>query len=260
MKRIIYSVYTSIIQEHVSSSDYKKSQFEKYKKHLEKSQKDYALLCNADYDLEITTETNYDNIQFDKIKKLEYFSQYYDEVLYLDFDVVPITKINMFDHFNFNSICSFSIDRTPEPQVMRWALEGNGFDGMNMYIKTCAKNAMLLLDEVVGSSTLINTGVIGGNKQSIEKLDFNNRFDEIISVLEQAKTDTLYPEEISKLWKPNNEVFVSYLVERFDIAFTNIGLPWNFLLDAYHPKPSPAAHMLHHVNKQFELSFNVHMD
>tara|TARA_B100001093_G_C26534403_1_gene887431 strand:- start:10 stop:783 length:774 start_codon:yes stop_codon:yes gene_type:complete len=257
MKRIIYSVYTSVIQEHKSSTDYKKTQFKKYKKQLEKSQKDYASLCKADYILEETSETNYDNIQFDKIKKLDYYSQYYDEILYLDFDVVPITKVNIFDYFDFNNICSYALDRTPDSQVMRWAIEADGFDGMNMYIKTCAKNAMLLLDGINGSNNIINTGVIGGNKESIAKLDFSNNIDKMICTLEEARNDTLYPIEINRIWKPNNEVFVTYLIERYSLPYTNIGIQWNFIIDKLCPKPSAAAHMWHHVNKEFELSFNV---
>jgi len=99
MKRIIYSIYTSTVDPHKSSTDYKKAQFEKYKHCLEKTHKDYAYMCNADYDLEITPETDYDKIQFDKIKKLQYLIKYYDEVLYLDFDVVPTTNKNIFDYF-----------------------------------------------------------------------------------------------------------------------------------------------------------------
>ena len=260
MKRIIYSIYTSTVDPHKSSTDYKKMQFEKYKYKLEKSQRDYASLCNADYDLEITTETNYDIIQFNKIKKLEHFAQYYDEVLYLDFDVVPVTKINIFEHFDFNTICAFAIDRTPPKKHFQWALENDAFDDMNMYCKTCAKNAMLLLDDIMGNPLVINTGVIGGNKNAINLLSFTNRFKMMVNKLYEAKDDNLYPNEINKVWKPNNEIFVSYLIEKFNIPFTNIQLQWNFLIDKISPVPSPGAHMWHHVNKEFELSFNVHME
>lgn len=255
MKRIIYSIYTSTVDPHKSSTDYKKAQFEKYKHCLEKAHKDYAYMCNADYDLEMTSETNYDLMQFDKIKKLQYLTKYYDEVLYLDFDVVPTTNKNIFDHFDFSKICSYGLERKPDKEIMMWALKEDTFDGMNMFVKTCAKNAMLLLDGINGSNNIINTGVIGGNKESIEKLNFINKFDEMVSILEEAKEDNLYPTEINRLWKPNNEMFVTYLIERFDVPYTNIGLQWNFILDKLCPKPSAAAHMLHHVNKEFEISF-----
>lgn len=260
MKRIVYSIYTSQVDQHKSSTDYKKSQFEKYKDQLEKSQKDYASFCGADYVLEITKETNYDIIQFEKIKKLEYFSEYYDEVLYLDFDVVPITDKNMFDEFDFNKICGFAIDRTPERKALMWGIKNDSFDVMNMYSKTCAKNAMLLLDDIKGSPTIINTGVVSGNKESIKLLGFSEHFEMMLEKIDEAIEDNLYPYEINRTWKPNNEVFITYLIERFNIPFTNIGLQWNFLIDKLCPVPSAGAHMWHHVNKEFELSFNDNLE
>jgi len=51
VKRIIYSIYTNTVNNHSSVNDFKKSQFEKYKKQIKKSQEDYAKLCDADYKL-----------------------------------------------------------------------------------------------------------------------------------------------------------------------------------------------------------------
>ena len=64
MKRIIYSIYTNTVNNHSSVNDFKKSQFEKYKKQIKKSQEDYAKLCDADYKLYKTRIVDYDKIQF----------------------------------------------------------------------------------------------------------------------------------------------------------------------------------------------------
>ena len=69
------------------------------------------------------------------------------------------------------------------------------------------------------------------------------------------KEDNIYPEAISENWFPNNEAFISYLVEKNSVPFTNIGLQWNFILDKFCPKITAACHFVHHVNKEFELSF-----
>ena len=255
MKRIIFSIYTNTVENHTSATDFKKSQFEKYKGELEESQKQYALLCGADYDLHLTNEKQYDTIQFDKLRRMEYFTQFYDEVVFLDFDVVPTTTKNIFDHFDLNNICAYAIDRTPDKDALMWALKRGSFDTMNMYAKTCAKNAMLLLDDINGTSSIINTGVVGGNKRSIELLNFSYYFEMMNSKISEAISDNLYPVEISRNWKRNNEVYITYLIERFNIPFTNIGLQWNLLIDKLCPTPTAAAYMWHHVNKEFELSY-----
>ena len=64
MSRIIYSLYSENVGEHMSSTDYKKNQFKKYKLHLETKQLEYATKVSADYKLYIIKETDYDKIQF----------------------------------------------------------------------------------------------------------------------------------------------------------------------------------------------------
>jgi hypothetical protein len=256
MKRIVYSIFTDQLDPgHKSSSDFKLSQFKKYKTQLEKTQRDYATHCGAEYKLFETTTTAYDNIQFEKLFLLEELTKDYDEVLYLDFDIVPITKLNFFDEWDLNSICAYNIERNPEHSKLAKSLRYDNFDAMNIYCKTCAKNAMLDLDGITGSGGIINTGVVGGNKESIAKLNFGSRLAEIKNTLKEAIDDNLYPEEINKHWKDNNEIFITYLIERYDVPFINIGLPWNFLLDNYHPEVSSAGYFLHHVRKEFNLSF-----
>ena len=255
MKRIIYSIYTNTVNNHSSVNDFKKSQFEKYKKQIKKSQEDYAKWCNADYKLYKTRIVDYDKIQFEKILLFEKLSKEYDEVLYFDFDVVPQTRLNIFNEFDLNTICAYSLNRFVVEKNIRKKLINDAFDRMNMWIKTCCKSAMLLLDDIQGSQLLMNTGVLLGNRNSISKLKFSERLNKLNKKYNDAVKDNLYPEEINKWWKPNNEVYMSYLIERYNIPFTNIGLQWNFMLDDYSPKPSSAAHVLHHIRKEFELSF-----
>ena len=52
MKRIIFSIFSdSVEKSHQSTGEYKTSQFIKYKDLLVQSQKEYALLCGADYEI-----------------------------------------------------------------------------------------------------------------------------------------------------------------------------------------------------------------
>ena len=128
---------------------------------------------------------------------------------------------------------------------------------MNMFAKTCAKNAMLLLDNITGNSLCINTGVVACNKDIAYEIQFKERLKGLHDLLDEAKEDNVYPQEISNAWYYNNEVYLSYLIERFNIPYINIGMPWNFMLDDYYGTPSPAAHLVHHVNKEFEISFDA---
>ena len=114
---------------------------------------------------------------------------------------------------------------------------------------------MLLLEDINSNNYIFNTGVFAGNKNSIKELDFINRLKECNSVFKEAKQDNLYPEEINKWWKPNNEVYVSYIVEKYDVPYNDIGLPWNFIIDNWNPDPSAGAYLLHHIRKEFDATF-----
>lgn len=256
MKRIIYSIYTNNIDPHKSSNDFKRSQFEKWKDNIENNQKEYALLCGADYELHTTQTTSYDNIQFEKLLLLEYYSKDYDEILYLDFDVVCHTAVNFFEFHNMNQLLAHGLDRTPREHELKKILKkGRQAHEQNIYVKTCAKNAMLSLEGINGNNTLINTGVIGCNKDISFQLNLSSRINRLHNLLEEAKQDNIYPLEISKSFFHNNEVYISFLIEKYNIPYSNIGMPWNFMLDGYCSKPSAAAHFVHHVNKEFEISF-----
>ena len=253
MKRIVYSIYTNEVNEHTSTNDFKKSQFKKYKEKIIKSQKDYANLCNADYKLFNTEITNYDNIQFEKIFLLENLCEEYDEILYLDCDVIPQTEKIIFNEFDLNTICGYFIKRIINIRELPKKYE---YSPLNIFTKMCCKRAMLLIDDIHSDNSLLNTGILLANKDSIKKLKFKERFENTNKAYKEALNDNLYSEDISKCWKPNNEVYMSYLIERYNIPYTNIGIQWNFMLDEECPEPTAGAHMLHHVNKEFQLSYS----
>jgi len=253
VKRIVYSIYTNEVDEHTSTNDFKKSQFKKYKEKIIKSQRDYANLCNADYKLFNTKITNYDNIQFEKIFLLEKLCKEYDEILYLDFDVIPHTNKIVFNEFDLNTICGYFIKRIINIRNLPKKYE---YGPLNIFTKICCKQAMLLIDDITSDNSILNTGVLLANKNCIKKLKFKERFKKINETYKEALKDNLYPEEISSCWKPNNEIYMNYLIEKYNIPYTDIGIQWNFMLDEECPEPTAGAHMLHHINKEFELSYS----
>ena len=245
------------MEEHKSANAHKRSQFAKYKDQIINAQGEYANKIDADYRVVDPQSDQYNEIQFIKLYKLDEFADEYEEVLYLDFDVVPNTIVNFFTAFDLNTICAYSFGRTQNKKQLIEAALWDQFDPMNVYIKTSCKNAMLLLHDIIGNNELINTGVVGGNSKVIKELSFKKNMSEMQRAFVEACSDNIYPDNIHSHWFPNNEVFISYLIEKNNISFTNIGLPWNFILDKFAPNYSAAAHFIHHVNKEFELSFET---
>ena len=252
MKRIIFSVWSDLNDNHPSATEEKVASFNLYKDKLIEKQKDYALLCDANYEIFTPTEDNYVDVQFYKIFQTENLLNQYDEVLYLDLDVIPKTNKIIFDAFDLDKV---SVYQMPIG-VTKWLnsnLTYNLCDSMNKYYKLCCKNAMLLLNDVYGNDTVANTGVFLLNKKSSEYLKFSERLPEVQKQFFEAIEDNLYPEEISSCWVKNNEVFLSYIIERYSVPSNDIGQPWNYILDHYIKYPTDACHFQHQVNKEFQL-------
>ena len=259
LKNIIFSIWSDLTEEHMSVNDYKKKSFETYKSKLIELQKNYAYYCKADYEIFKPKSTDYVNVQFDKIFKLEELCKYYQNVVYFDLDIIPKTEYNIFDSFDFNNICVYDYtvkinNRKIMEDISNHIKKRAHIPAMNRYSKVCAKNAMLLINDIVGNENIVNTGVICGNAKSIDDLKFTDRMNEMNKTLNEAIKDNLYPDEMSRAWVKNNEVYFSYLLEKYKIKFNNIGLQWNYILDDLVRKPTAAAHLIHQVNKDFHVS------
>ena len=195
MSRIIFSIYTSNIDtDHTSTNAYKRNQFEVYNDMIWTAQKEYANLCGADYTCVTASHSTFDDIQHEKMKYLERFCRVYDEILYIDFDVVPQTDLNWFEEHDMNVINAHMMKMHYTDIHAK----------MNTYTKTQAKKAMLLLEDIVGNDKMFNTGVIGGGSSIISKMRYGNRLQHCDNLLRIAKKDTICPKEMSDVWESNN--------------------------------------------------------
>jgi hypothetical protein len=259
MKRIIFSVWNDVTEEHQSVPDKKKQAFAQYKDKLISTQKEYATKCSADYNIFTPTSGNYDDIQFFKLEMFEKLTDEYDEVVYFDLDVIPTTKTNIFErHAGNPAVGAHFIENNPMWGYRvneKWWVNEFKLDRMNRIVKTCAKNAMLTLEDISGDNHIANTGVLIGNKNSIQDFRLSERLVYADKIFEEAKEDNIYPEEIGKHFAKNNEVYFSFIKERFDVPINRIGLGWHYIVDETYPVQIIGAHITHVVNKKFENYF-----
>jgi hypothetical protein len=248
MKRLIFSVWNDLTEKHPSVPLNKLQAFHEYKDILIDRQKQYATLCGADYEIFSSDTGSYVDTQFFKIHQCEKMCEEYDQVVYFDLDIIPKTKENIFENFKFGA---YFLPISPD----RWLQKSiylNQVHSMNRYAKLCCKKAMLLLDGIPGNDLVANTGVLVYNKN--HELDFTSKLKDAREIFKEACEDNLYPEEISSSWEENNEVFFTYMIEKYQIKHDNIGIQWNFILDHKTKNYSPAAHLIHQVNKDFKVS------
>ena len=209
----------------------------------------------------------------------------YDEILYLDLDVIPFNFVNFFESHDLSKLCCFqqdcyewglkryvqeSVKRRDIPYFevrpipLQERLKNSGYyfhkenidnlDSQNWWVKACAKNAMLLLDNHTDfNNMIVNTGVIGGNSSIIKKMCFIDSLGSMLSSLSNAADDNIYPTEISSLIRPNNEVFLTYLIEKTNIETNYLDESWNYIVDDFRQDTdNDDTVFLHVINKEFD--------
>ena len=282
MTNIIFSIYIENNEDNLSDKHlFTKNQLKKHYDKLVEVKKHYANKCGAKF---VVYENDtyyqkfrkkYDGLEFDvinlyKIHLLERLSKEYDNVLYLDLDVIPNTSENFFEVFDMNKLCVYA----PNADMNSWSQKDkknykkgkvtyetvvSHKDKYSEYVKAMCKRAMLALDNKLETNHYIaNTAVLGGNSSAINKLRFSDRLKDMMYVLNLAKDEKLFGEEISKLFFANNEVFFHYLLDKYNIEWFNLPKEWHtYYMKNHEIKNVHDVKMIHLINKKFEELWSI---
>ena len=275
MQRIVYSVYVDVpAEEHYGQSKLKYDTQEKasvtvnaFKKHYDKlveSKLKYANSIGAKFmlfkydDQYLTFANNFKNdfpeltgyeiINFYKIHLLYHLAERYDEILYLDFDAVPLTKESFFEHWDLsNGICVYNNNS----MVNKDRIVSQSIRSPSAKYFNC--QAMLIDKGLGAKNDVINTGIIGARKEDIFKLDFFGGFKDIIDLMTKLRSETsLYPKNITDMFRYDNETIFSYKREINQINIQWLDDKWHYFLYTQGFIPEKTI-LCHTINKDFDL-------
>jgi hypothetical protein len=281
MKRVIYSLYVDVpAKEHFGDSKNKHDTVDKanvtinaFKKHYDRlieTKITYAEYCEAEfimfeYDEQYQTFeknflkdfpmfTGYEIINFYKIHLLYELSKKYDEILYLDFDVIPFTDESFFDVWDLTKgICVYNNN----DQVVNNVNVNHSIRSPSAKYFNC--QAMLIESGVSPRNDVINTGIIGARKEDIQKLDFFGKFKETIDMMTELRNDTsgLYPQNIIDMFRYDNETIFSFKREVNHITIQWLDDKWHYFLDKQKFIPKDTK-LVHCICKDFDLVWRNH--
>ena len=276
MKRVIYSLYVDVpAKEHFGDSKNKHDTVDKanitinaFKNHYDRlieTKIAYAEYCQADfvmfeYDDQYKTFeqnflkdypdfTGYEIINFYKIHLLYELSKKYDEILYLDFDVIPFTDESFFDVWDLSKgICVYNNNS----HVVKHVDVSHSIRSPSAKYYNC--QAMLLEVGLSAKNDVINTGIIGARKEDIQKLDFFGKFKDTIDMMTELRNDTsgLYPQNIIDMFRYDNETIFSFKREVNKVPIQWLDDKWHYFLDnqKFIPKDTK---LVHCICKDFDL-------
>ena len=268
MNRLIFSLYVEVpdnqFVDNVETNLNTKKQMNENHQRLIDCKKEYADSIGVDFVmvnkyLEYYDEmkskypflTTYNIINFYKIYLLYKFSSKYDEILYLDFDVVPNTKENFFEVWDLskgiavlnNNERVLPIEKTTESsQTIR--------SPNSKYYNT---QAMLLDSGISSECDVINTGIIGVNKEHLYKLAYFNNFDQDMIKMTQLKFDTsVFPKKIVDYFGYDNETLFGFKLKQNNVTIQWLDDKWHYFFDRelFIPKDTK---LIHAINKRFDI-------
>jgi len=280
MKRIVYSLYIDIPEEELDIFD--KNILRKNQIHTNLHTKNqfkenyFKLLANKQwYSNKINTEfklfeyddkykeyqshfkkkypfiTSYNVVNFYKIHLLYELSKFYDEILYLDFDVVCLTNENFFETWNLNKgICVFdnsSLVKTIEAVTDRSQTIRSP---TSKYYNT---QAMLIEKNLNPKNKVINTGIIGANKEHIKQLKYFDNFDEDINIMTKLKSNyDMFPKKIVDFFGYDNETLFSVKLNENNVPIQWLDNKWHYFFDTQGFIPEETK-FVHTINKKFDV-------
>ena len=273
--KVIYSVYVDVpSKEHYGQSKQRNDTTEKaditvnaFKKHYTKlveSKRKYANDIGATfmmfgYDLRYQSFeqkllkvcpdlTGYEVVNFYKIHLLEELSKDYDEILYLDFDAVPLTNESFFDRWDLSKgICVYNNNA----QIVKDKVVKHSIRSPSAKYFNC--QAMLIDKGLGAKNDVINTGIIGACRDDILKLDFFGKFKDTIDLMTKLRSDTsLYPQNIVDMFRYDNETIFSYKREINKVNIQWLDNEWHYFLDTQNFIPKEIK-IVHCVCKDFDL-------
>jgi len=275
MNRVIYSLYVDVpADEHYGKSKNEHDTVDKasitvnaFKKHYKKlidCKRHYANTINADFIMfeqaqyqsfeknfkcDFPELTGYEIINFYKIHLLYELSKKYDEILYLDFDVIPLTKESFFDAWDLSKgICVYSNnDKVEKKSTTNHSIRSPSAKYFNCH-------AMLLEEGLNPDNDVINTGIICARREDIVKLDFFGKFKDTIDLMTKLKKDTsgLYPQNIVDMFRYDNETIFSYKREVNKVDIQWLDNKWHYFLDTQKFIPEDTK-IVHAISKDFDL-------
>ena len=275
MSKVIYSLYVDVpADEHYGKSKNQHDTADKasitvnaFKKHYKKlidCKRHYANTIDADFIMfehedyqsfeknfksDFPELTGYEIINFYKIHLLYELSKKYDEILYLDFDVIPLTNESFFNSWDLSKgICVYSNnDKVEKKSTTNHSIRSPSAKYFNCH-------AMLLEEGLNPDNDVINTGIICARKKDIIKLDFFGKFKDTIDLMTKLRKDTsgLYPQNIVDMFRYDNETIFSYKREVNNVDIQWLDNKWHYFLDTQKFIPEDTK-IVHAISKDFDL-------
>lgn len=255
IKRVIFTSYDDF-ESKALYDDPKQLLVKEYFDRLIKNKQDYADKIGVDFvlfrntmkDFDVPDQLDFTKANLYKHHLINKMADKYDEVMYVDMDIIFDTDLNVFEEHNLN--------------------DGIHIKTQDEDIISKVRNELLLKRSGLRSPTLkyhitkellngkdchvINTGIVLAKSEHIKQIKFLERMPEAIDKINQIKA---HPDPIQIDYYPNNESIFSYILEKYNIPYVDMDEEWHYVIDDKPKEMQENIHVMHFINKQFNTFF-----
>jgi hypothetical protein len=280
MSKVIYSLYIDIPKEELDLFDsniLKKNEIptnyntkNKFKQNYSKlinCKKDYAKQIGVDfkmfeydksfilYQKTMKTKypflTSYNVVNFYKIHLLYKLAEEYDDILYLDFDVVPMKNINFFDNWNLSKGIAVLSNTDKVKRI----------EEITEYTQTIRSptskyynaQAMLIERNLNPVHEVVNTGIIGINKKHLTQLKYFDNFElDLKQMSNLINSNEIFPSKLTNFFGWDNETLFAVKLVENNINVQWLNNEWHYFFDTQFFIPENII-LCHTINKKFEI-------
>lgn len=272
MRKVIFSFYIDIPRDRIVSHGESKDLFLENYHWLVEKQKEYANSIGADYrhftDFKkfnyykswfetYYPEISYYNIvNFWKINLLYNIAHDYDEVVYMDLDVIPVTKESIFDAFDLdNGTAILSGAHENQTDIKLKNTLRFHHDPRSPMAKLWNTRCMLSQEGInLDEPEVFNTGIVYTRLEELKKLDFFGNFAETLNIMRDMTTDEYYPDTIREMFGYDNETIWGYKTHINNVKWQQLE-DWHFFMDKW-SYIKKSAKFVHCVSKDFRYVRN----
>ena len=304
MQRVVYSLYIDIPKEEIDIFDKNllkkgdtpinintKNKFKIHYGDLCASKEYYAKQIGADFKMfeygpdyivyanqlkeKYPYLTTYNIINFYKIHLMYELGKYYDEILYLDFDVVPIQNINFFEHWDLTK--GIAVLNNNDRTLPIESVTDTSQTIRSPSSKYFNAQAMLFEKNMSTENDVINTGIVGINKDHLNKLDYFKQFEDNLTLMKHLKIQireeviiddetgetnikkhndkyvtNIFPDKVRQYFGWDNETLFSVKLNENNVPVQWLDDKWHYFLyiQGFIPKETILCHT---INKDFDL-------
>ena len=266
MKRIIFAIYDDIKDENDKWSihSFQRNQINDYFNLLVQNKQDYAESIGAQFILFYNTMHDFDvdaGLEFTKVNLYKHhimaqLAEDYDEVMYVDMDVLFNTDKNVFEELDLSKgIYVKDQDHAIENKVNEeiiFSEIGNRNPTLKYHITK----------DLLGGRDchVMNTGIMIAKSEFIKQIKFVDRLPDIIKKVNDIKINSLKNDTATFLrmyYYPNNESIFSYILEDNNIPYVLMEDKWHKIIsDNPEDLNWDEIYIAHFINKKFNAFFN----